>query len=257
MRIILTYLVLAAMACGAWWVFLRDGSGSHLVVSNAVAKPLNDHEAAIFLNIQNLGVPDRLTAASSSAGDAALYSPVETAGLPIPTGSAALALDGAHIVLGNIRGPLTDGALIPVELSFEKAGKITVKAHLADPAKEGQASEVGLFGLGDICTVGKGEPAPRMSLSVAPDGDGWKLHVDAEDFQFSKEFAGAEHIPGMGHGHLYVGGMKLGRLYQPDAHIGALPKGHHEVRVTLDTNDHRAYVVDGKPVTAAIAINVD
>ena len=90
---------------------------------------------------------------------------------------------------------------------------------------------------------GDGEPAPRLALSVAPDGDGWRVSIEAEDFTFSEEFVDLYHVPGMGHGHLYVGGMKMGRLYAPEAYIGALPKGQHEIRVTLNTNDHRAYVV--------------
>lgn len=257
MRTILIFLVLAAMAGGLWWGSMRDGSATHLLVSDAVAKPLNDQDAAIFLNIQNTGEPDRLIGAFSSAGLASLYSPIETPGLPIPAGPAALALDGAHIRLSNIESPMADGTLLPVELTFAKAGKITIKARLSDPAKEGAASEVGLFGLGEICAVGEGEPAPEISLSVAPEGEGWRLQVNAEDFRFSKELAGLYHVPGMGHGHIYVGGVKLGRLYEPQAHIGALPQGLHEVRVTLNTNDHRAYVVDGTPVTAAISIKVD
>ncbi|UUX49314.1 hypothetical protein NUH88_18170 [Nisaea acidiphila] len=257
MRTILTFLVLAAMAVGLWWGSMRGENASHLLISDAVAKPLNEHDAAILLKIKNLGGPDRLLGASSGAGAVSLYSPVETAGLPIPTGSAALALDGANIRMSGIGASLTDGSLIPVELTFEKAGTITVKARLSDPAKEGQAGEVGLFGLGEICSVGKGEPAPKISLSVVPDGDGWAVHVNARDFEFSKDLAGMQHVPGMGHGHIYVGGVKLGRVYQPDVRIGALPKGTHEVRVTLNTNDHRAYVVGEEPVTASIAIKVD
>jgi hypothetical protein len=61
----------------------------------------------------------------------------------------------------------------------------------------------------------------------------------------------------MGHGHIYVGGMKIGRLYQPEARIGTLPKGEHQVRLTLNTNDHRAYVVGDQPVTATATIVVD
>ena len=51
--------------------------------------------------------------------------------------------------------------------------------------------------------------------------------------------------------------MKIGRLYQPEARIGTLPKGEHQVRLTLNTNDHRAYVVGDQPVTATATIVVD
>jgi hypothetical protein len=65
------------------------------------------------------------------------------------------------------------------------------------------------------------------------------------------------HVPGMGHGHIYVGGMKLDRLFKSEYLIGQLPPGRHEVRVTLNTNDHRAYVVDDVPVSASTFIMVD
>ena len=105
--------------------------------------------------------------------------------------------------------------------------------------------------------VGEGEPAPSIALSVEPDGEGWRVLVETDEFTFSKDFVDRDHVPGTGHGHLYVGGMKIGRLYQPEGYIGALPKGQHEIRVTLNTNDHRTYVVDRKPVTASATIVVD
>ena len=68
---------------------------------------------------------------------------------------------------------------------------------------------------------------------------------------------GLNHSPGMGHGHLYLSGMKLGRMLKPEAHIGALPRGTHKVTVTLNTNDHRAYVIGDDPVSATVEIVVD
>ncbi len=174
-----------------------------------------------------------------------------------PGQGPALAADGAHIRLSNLTGAADDGRLIPLTLTFEYAGEVTTKARISDPKATGAAEEVGLFGLGDICVVGDGEPAPKVSLSVAPDGDGWAITVNTDQFEFSDALTGLYHVPGMGHGHIYVGGMKIGRLYQPEARIGALPKGEHKVRLTLNTNDHRAYVVGDQPVTATETIVVD
>lgn len=105
--------------------------------------------------------------------------------------------------------------------------------------------------------MGEDEPAPKVELSIICAGDGWQVQIDAEDFTFSKKLLGLYHVPGMGHGHIYVGGMNLGRLFAPEFQIGALPKGRHEVRVTLSTNDHRVYVVKDEPVTASAVIVVD
>lgn len=248
-------LIVGLAVLTAWSVFAPGGRGSDLLISDAVITPLDTGEMALLARITNSGAPDRLIEADIGDVRAQLYDPAQAGRLPVPQGSVALALDGAHVRVPWFAS--TDGALIPVELTFESAGKLRLKARLSDPKARGDAQEVGLFGLGDICRVGDGEPAPKLSLSVIPEGDGWRVNINADDFTFSEDLVGLYHVPGMGHGHLYVGGMKLGRLYSPTAYIGALPKGRHELRVTLNTNDHRAYVVDDTPVTAEAVIAVD
>lgn len=246
--------VLGAALAAIWFFASQRQDARHLLISDAVIRPLEGGDAAAFLSIENSGPPDRLIGVSSPRASATLYSPVAGTGAPIPAGTSALAADGAHI---RLDGRFEDGAILPMTLTFAKAGEVSVTARLSDPQAEGAAAEVGLFGLGDICRVEEGEPAPDLSLQVTPDGAGWRVRVAARDFTFSEEMAGLYHVPGMGHGHIYVGGMKLGRLYQPEARIGALPPGRHEVRVTLNTNDHRAYLVGDDPVTATAVIVVD
>ena len=236
----------------------RGGGADHILLTDVTAAPLSGGDLGVFLNVENRGAPDRLIGVSSPEATATLYSPEASPGPPMPAGQGpALAADGAHIRLTGLEGPAQDGRLIPLTLTFELAGDVAAKARISDPTTQGAASEVGLFGLGDICVVGEGEPAPAVALSVAPDGDGWKISVLTEEFEFSDALTGLYHVPGMGHGHIYVGGVKIGRLYQPEARIGALPKGEHLVRLTLNTNDHRAYVVDDQPVTATATIVVD
>lgn len=245
------------MAGFLWFAVQPDSSNDHLLISEAIAAPLDEGGVAAFLKIENQGTPDRLIDVKSPVAEASLYSPEHAEGPPVPAGKSTLAPDGAHIRLSAPDEALVDGMLIPLTMTFAKAGTITAKARLVDPKARGAAEEVGLFGIGDICVVGEGEPAPKLALSVEPEGDGWRVRIEAEEFTFSEEFVDLYHVPGMGHGHIYVGGMKLGRLYAPEAYIGALPRGQHEIRVTLNTNDHRAYVVDEQPVTASIAIKVD
>ncbi|MGI9506315.1 MAG: hypothetical protein ACR2RE_25010 [Geminicoccaceae bacterium] len=252
--ILIGVAILAALV----WIGVRPAQdNAHILISEAVAAPLAEGGAAAFMAIENQGRPDRLIAVESPHVEASLYSPEDGAGPPVPVGKSTLAADSAHIRLAASDAAFEDGALIPLTLTFAEAGPVTAKVRLSDPKAKGAAGEVGLFGLGDICVVGEGEPAPRLSVAAIPEGDGWRVEIKAEDFTFSKEFVDLYHVPGMGHGHLYVGGMKLGRLYTPDAYIGALPKGQHEIRVTLNTNDHRAYVVDDTAVTASVTIEVD
>lgn len=248
-----------AVIVGAVTLFMqRGGTADYLLLTEVSAVPLSDGDLGVFLKVENRGAPDRLIAVTSPEADATIYSPEADAGPPMPSGQGpALAADGAHIRLSGLTGAQDDGRLIPLTLMFETAGEVTTKARLSDPKATGAAAEVGLFGLGDICVVGDGEPAPEVSLSVIPDGDGWKISVNTDQFEFSDALTGLYHVPGMGHGHIYVGGMKIGRLYQPEARIGALPRGEHQVRLTLNTNDHRAYVVGDQPVTATATIVVD
>ncbi len=257
MRAAIILVGLGLLAGVVWLGVAPDNDADHLLISEAVAAPLDDGGVAAFLTIENRGAPDRLIGIESPIAEATLYSPEDDIGPPVPTGTGSLAPDSAHIRLKGPGETFTDGTLIPLTLTFAEAGQVTAKAKLTDPRARGGAEEVGLFGIGDICVVGDGEPAPSLALSVTRNGDGWKVLIETEDFTFSEDFVGLYHVPGMGHGHLYVGGMKMGRLYAAEAYIGALPKGQHEIRVTLNTNDHRAYVVDDTPVTAEATVEVN
>ena len=92
---------------------------------------------------------------------------------------------------------------------------------------------------------------------MAAADDGWRVDAETTAFRFAEDLMNGPHEPGTGHGHLYVGDMKIGRMLGPTAFIGALPAGTHEVRVTLNSNDHRPLVVDGAPLTATATIQVD
>ena len=256
MKTIALIALLILGAGGFVWSMNGSNAAHTILIGDAKARPLGTSLIAV-MNITNTGQPDRLLSASLSDSElnGELYSPVDPKGAPIPVGKSSLSLDGAHIRLPG-KG-YSAGSLVPITLNFERAGKVRVKAQLSDPAKRGGAADYGLIGMGGICVAGPGEPAPAIDLAVAPDGEGWKVSIITDEFEFSKELMGLYHLPGIGHGHLYVGGMKLGRLLEPEARIGALPPGQHEVQVTLNTNDHRAYVVGDEPVTASVMITVD
>ena len=52
-----------------------------------------------------------------------------------------------------------------------------------------------------------------------------------------------------------VNGEKIGRLYGRWMHIGALPEGEVEVKVSLNSNSHGVIAVDGNPVEAAVTVD--
>lgn len=100
--------------------------------------------------------------------------------------------------------------------------------------------------------------APVLDISLKPDAkSGYNLHLAVDKFTFSPENAGGSHNDNEGHAHLYINGEKITRLYGPDHYIGELPEGENIVMVTLNTNDHKDYAVNGEPVADSLKVIVD
>lgn len=102
-----------------------------------------------FLRIRNTGTtPERLLGASSErAGTVELHQLVEhdgvvgmrplVDGLVIPAGGELrLAPSGAHLMLFDLRAPLTAGERVPLRLRFEHAGTVPVALHVESAAPE-------------------------------------------------------------------------------------------------------------------------
>lgn len=101
-------------------------------------------------------------------------------------------------------------------------------------------------------------PAPTVDIALIEDtAAGWNLQVITENFTFTPTAVNLEHVPNTGHGHVYVNGAKLARLYGPWMHIGELPSGDVTVSVTLNANTHSPLAVDGVAVEAAKTITVE
>ena len=99
--------------------------------------------------------------------------------------------------------------------------------------------------------------APSLALGVRIDTQGrFVLILDTQDFQFSREHADGAHVDGEGHAHIYVDGVKLGRIYAREHPLEGLEPGRREVRVALFTNDHRAYASDAGRAEITIVLLV-
>ena len=69
--------------------------------------------------------------------------------------------------------------------------------------------------------------------------------------------AGCGNIDGHGHAHVYVNGMKLGRVYGNWHHIGKLPLGRNDVSVLLYANDHSGLALGGIKITSTTTVIVE
>jgi len=95
-----------------------------------------------------------------------------------------------------------------------------------------------------------------VSLQVIVDSvSGYNLRIATHGFRFAPESAGAAHVPGEGHAHLYVNGVKT-RVYSEWFHLDGLAPGTNEVRVTLNANDHSSYAVGGVMLEDSLSLQV-
>lgn len=98
--------------------------------------------------------------------------------------------------------------------------------------------------------------APKIQLELVVDeSSGYALHIKTTRFRFAPENTGKTHVPGEGHAHIFIDNKKVGRAYGPWFYIGPQNKGEHEIKVTLNTNDHRYFLLEGKPIEAVIKFN--
>jgi len=99
---------------------------------------------------------------------------------------------------------------------------------------------------------------PTLDTAVHPDPvGGWNLNVKTTNFTFDAAAAGRENIEGHGHAHVYVNGVKLGRVYGDWYHIAKLPLGRNEVSVSLYANDHSGLALGGTKITSSAAVIVE
>lgn len=101
-------------------------------------------------------------------------------------------------------------------------------------------------------------PIPAVEMTVTPTASGgYFVQLDVENFDFAPEAVDGAHVEGQGHAHLYVNGEKITRLYSEEYFIDSLPAGAVEIRVTLNTNDHSTYALDGAPIEAVVNLSVE
>ena len=139
-RILIATTLFATLALGA-----HAQTASSLTVDNAWARTTTPaaQSGAIYVTVNDHGAPDRLVGVSTPvAGSAEVHETIHdgdvmkmrpVTGLAISAGTPiSMAPGGYHIMLTDLKRPLTSGQTFPLSLRFEKAGTVeatvTVKA---------------------------------------------------------------------------------------------------------------------------------
>jgi hypothetical protein len=138
----LSKLVLAALLIGFVTPAPAQGTGNTSITVEqpwARATPGGAKTGAVYMTLDNKsGTADRLTGVTSDVADKLQIHEMKVengvmkmreiaGGLPIPAGgSVALKPGSYHVMLIGLKKPLTAGEKIPLTLTFEKAGNISV-----------------------------------------------------------------------------------------------------------------------------------
>ena len=237
----------AAVALGAAYIFTGTPQGSVTAI-NGLAMPVGTSGGVfmVTLDLQNDGAPVMLENVTSPSGATVSFmNPNQTGAMVIPgNDTAQLAMDGAHIMLRVAPGEFPEGSFQSLSLGMSDGSEVVTRIlhKTATGTMSGMDHSMG-NGIDML-------PSPKIALAGDPDvkADGFEVEITVENFEFVVVDGMAPHVDGQGHAHIYLNGVKLGRLYENRFEVGGLPAGEYNLTVALNSNDHRPYLSDGAPI---------
>ena len=97
--------------------------------------------------------------------------------------------------------------------------------------------------------------APQVELQLYPlSGGGYNARIVTRNFLFTPQNVDGEAVPGEGHAHLYLDGVKIARVYGEWHYLASLPDEAQTLGVALYANDHSAFAVDGMLVGDTLSL---
>ena len=101
------------------------------------------------------------------------------------------------------------------------------------------------------------ETPVSVAITAEPDTSGGvDVRIATEGFRFAPELVDQAHTAGAGHAHIYVDGVKLGRVFENEYHIDELAPGDHDIRVSLNSNDHGELTFNGERVESTVTVTI-
>ena len=144
----------------------------------------------------------------------------------------------------------------PGELVFKAntAGAFALNFHVFAASDAGMAED---HHGADAPALVVSETPVSVAITAEPDAHGGiDVQIATEGFRFAPELVDQAHAPSAGHAHIYVDGVKLGRVFENQYHIEELAPGEREIRVSLNTNDHSDLVYNGEKVESTVTVTV-
>jgi len=114
-----------------------------------IASTVNDTAGGFFTVANRGSAPDRLVAARSPTAERIEIHAIKVVGTVIrmrprqhglvfhPGTTVQLRPRGYHLLMTGLKAPLVQGAKVPVTLTFEKAGEVTIELAVEEPGPVG------------------------------------------------------------------------------------------------------------------------
>ena len=163
-----------------------------------------------------------------------------------------------HLHGYDLTAPVSPGSPGTLKFVAETAGAFGINFHVF--ASEGMDSDASGDGHDHSAAApDQVESSAPVSVAITAEPDeagGVDVQITTEGFRFAPELVDQDHTPGAGHAHIYLDGEKLSRVFESSYHIADVPPGEHEVRVSLNANNHSELLFDGEVVEATAMVNV-
>lgn len=157
-------------------------------------------------------------------------------------------IEDYNLVVGFLYEPTFEGMLNAVYLNVTK-----VAEHDHGAPSDSSAHQHGAAAHSSI------ESEVPISISFTTEVDdhgGVDVQITTEGWTWTPDNVDSEHVPGEGHAHIYVDGVKIDRVYAPSYHLEGLEPGERQVRVTLNSNSHDELTYGGNAIEAVAMVTI-
>lgn len=150
--------------------------------------------------------------------------------------SLALGLGGGYVI-GQTQDDNTTSSITVASMD---------DAEMSDHSHEGMVYNVAA------------DSAPELEIVVVEDAkSGYNIELKTTNFTFTPGNVNGDNVMNEGHGHIYLDGEKIARVYGKYFHYSGSFEGTKTFSATLNANDHSEYAVDGEVIRASLDITHD
>ena len=166
-------------------------------------------------------------------------------------------IEDYNLVVGFLHEPAFEGMLNGVYLNVTKVAEHGHgEQEAATAPSEGSHSSSGHHHSTEPGTIESEVPISISFTTEVDDHGGVDIQITTEGWLWTPDNVDGEHVTGEGHAHIYVDGVKIGRIYGPTYYLEGVEAGERQVRISLNSNSHDELTYDGNAVEAIASVTI-